>query len=72
MVGLDSRATMDMSIDETGFARLDRLSFDAYNESDVLIEFIKNYHQRTRHYPVMSPGAESVANPSLGFIKQNS
>ena len=25
--------------------------FDAYNESDVLIESIKNYHQRTGNYP---------------------
>ena len=44
-------AKLDMSIDETGFARLERLSFDAYNESDVLIESIKKYHQRTGHYP---------------------
>ena len=29
----------------------ERLSFDAYNESDVLIESIKKYHQRTGHYP---------------------
>lgn len=44
-------AKLDMSIDETGFARLERLSFDAYNESDVLIESIKKYHQRTGDYP---------------------
>ena len=44
-------AKLDMSIDETGFARLERLSFDAYNESDVLIESIKKYNQRTGHYP---------------------
>jgi IS5 family transposase len=44
-------AKLDMSIDETGFARLERLSFDAYNESDVLIETIENYRQRTGHYP---------------------
>ena len=40
-----------MSIDETGFARLEQLSFDAYNDSDVLIESIKKYHQRTGYYP---------------------
>ncbi len=44
-------AKLDMSIDETGFARLERLSFDAYNESDVLIYSIENYHKRTGHYP---------------------
>lgn len=48
---VESGAKLDMSIDETGFARLERLSVDAYNESDVLIESIKKYHQRTGHYP---------------------
>ncbi len=44
-------AKLDMSIDETGFARLERLSFDPYNEGDVLIGAIENYRQRTGHYP---------------------
>lgn len=30
-------AKLDMSIDENGIARLERISFDAYNEADVLI-----------------------------------
>ena len=44
-------AKLDMSIDETGFARLERLSFDAYNECDVLIGTIEKYRERTGHYP---------------------
>lgn len=36
-------AKLDMSIDEKGFARLEKLSFDAYNESDVLITAIERY-----------------------------
>ena len=40
-----------MSIDENGIARLERLSFDAYNESDVLISSIQRYFERTGHYP---------------------
>ena len=44
-------AKLDMSIDENGIARLEKLSFDAYNESDVLISSIINYHKRTGHYP---------------------
>ena len=44
-------AKLDMSIDENGFARLERLSFDAYNESDVLITAIERYRERTGHYP---------------------
>ena len=42
---------VDMSIDEKGFARLEKLSFDPYNEQDVLITAIENYRKRTGHYP---------------------
>ena len=44
-------AKLDMSIDEKGYARLEKLSFDAYNEQDVLISSVKNYKTRTGHYP---------------------
>lgn len=42
---------LDMSIDDQGMARIEKQSFDAYNESDVLIGAIENYHRRTGHYP---------------------
>jgi len=44
-------AKLDMSVDERGMARLERLSFDAYNEADVLVSTIENYRNRTGHYP---------------------
>lgn len=44
-------AKLDLSIDENGLARLGRLSFDAYNESDVLLGAIERYKERTGHYP---------------------
>jgi len=44
-------AKLDMSIDDHGMARIEKQSFDAYNESDVLIGAIENYHTRTGHYP---------------------
>ena len=44
-------AKLDLSIDENGIARLERLSFDAYNESDVLITAVENYKSRTGYYP---------------------
>ena len=44
-------AKLDMSIDENGIARLEKLSFDAYNECDVLIGTIEKYRERTGHYP---------------------
>ena len=44
-------AKLDLSVDETGMCRLEKLSFDAYNESAVLKTAIDNYKQRTGHYP---------------------
>ena len=44
-------AKLDLSIDENGIARLERVSFDAYNESDALITAVENYKSRTGHYP---------------------
>ena len=44
-------AKLDMSMDEKGLARLEKLSFDAYNECDVLISAIERYRSRTGRYP---------------------
>ena len=44
-------AKLDMSIDEKGLARLEKLSFGACNESDVLIKAVERYHARTGRYP---------------------
>lgn len=44
-------AKLDMSIDDKGMARLEKLSFEAYSESEVLIQAIENYHERTGKYP---------------------
>ena len=42
---------LDLSIDDQGMARIEKQSFDAYNESDVLIGAIENYRNRTGCYP---------------------
>ena len=44
-------AKLDLSLDSEGMARVEKLSFDAYNESEVLSEAIERYHDRTGHYP---------------------
>ena len=41
----------DVSIDEKGHARLEKISFDPYNESTIFQDVIERYHQRTGHYP---------------------
>ena len=43
-------AKLDLSIDN-GFARVEKLSFDPYNESEVLISAIEQYYKRNGHYP---------------------
>ena len=42
-------AKLDLSLDEKRMARIERMSFDAYNESDVLISAVERYKARTGH-----------------------
>lgn len=44
-------AKYDVSIDENGHARLEKITFDPYNESGVLQNAVENYKKRTGHYP---------------------
>ena len=42
---------LDLIVDEFGMARLEKQSFDAYNECDVLQKAVEHYRERTGHYP---------------------
>ena len=65
-------AKLDLSIDENGMARLEKLSFDAYNESDVLIGAIERYKERTGHYPQRVLADKIYRNrENLAFCKQH-
>ena len=44
-------AKYDMSIDEKGHARLEKISFDAYNECTAFKDVLESYRERTGHYP---------------------
>ena len=44
-------AKFDVSIDENGCARMEKISFDSYNESTVFQESLERYKKRTGHYP---------------------
>lgn len=44
-------AKYDVSIDEKGHARLEKLSFDPYNENTVFTDAMNRYKERTGHYP---------------------
>jgi hypothetical protein len=41
----------DLSLDEYGMGRIEKISFDPYNESGVLIQAVEAYRSRTGHYP---------------------
>ena len=41
----------DMSLDGEGYARIERLSFEAYNESGCLQESVGRFRERAGHYP---------------------
>lgn len=63
-------AKLDLSIDENGMARLEKLSFEAYNESDVLIGAIERYRGRTGHYPERALADKIYRNrENLAFCK---
>lgn len=44
-------AKYDVSIDEKGHARLEKVSFDPYNENTTFQSAVEAYFQRTGHYP---------------------
>ena len=44
-------AKYDVSLDEKGHARLEKISFDAYNEGSELQDAIERYKERTGRYP---------------------
>lgn len=44
-------AKYDISIDEKGHARLEKIQFEPYNESTVFIDAVEAYCKRTGHYP---------------------
>ena len=64
-------AKLDLSIDEHGMARLEKLSFDTYNESDVLIAALENYREHTSHYPERSLADKICRNrDNINFCKK--
>ena len=44
-------AKYDVSVDEKGHARLEKLSFDPYNESGVFVDALERYKKRKGCYP---------------------
>ena len=50
-VPVEFGAKFDLSIDDSGLGRIEKISYDAYNESTVLVEAVERFRERTGHYP---------------------
>ena len=44
-------AKFDLSLDSEGYGRIEKISFEAYNERTCLIEAIERFNERTGYYP---------------------
>lgn len=44
-------AKLNLSFDENGLGRIEKLSFDAYNENDVLVDMATRFKDRAGRYP---------------------
>jgi IS5 family transposase len=44
-------AKFDLSLDSEGYGRIEKISFEAYNESTCLIEAVERFRARTGYYP---------------------
>ncbi len=44
-------AKFDLSLDSEGYGRIEKISFEAYNESTCLIEAVERFKERTGQYP---------------------
>lgn len=44
-------AKLGLSLDNEGYGRIERISFEPYNESTGLVDAVKRYRERTGHYP---------------------
>lgn len=44
-------AKFDLSLDSEGYERIEKISFEAYNESACLIEAVERFKTRTGYYP---------------------
>ena len=50
-VPVEFGAKLDLSIDADDYARIENISFDAYNESICLQDAVNSYYERIRYYP---------------------
>lgn len=50
-VPVEFGAKLDLSLDSEGYGRIERISFEPYNESTCLTEAVEHFRKRTGYYP---------------------
>ncbi|MCL2062844.1 MAG: transposase [Candidatus Cloacimonetes bacterium] len=64
-------AKIQLSVTE-GFTRLERISYDAYNESEDFIDIIERWKKRNEHYPAKALADEIYRNKkNLIYCKEH-
>lgn len=48
---VELRVKFDLSLDSEGYGHIEKISFEAYNESGCLIEAVGRFRAGTGHYP---------------------
>ena len=65
-------AKLHLSIDEWGFARIEYLSFDAYNEGPMLVQALEAYHYHHGCYPERILVDQIYrTRPNIAFCQKN-
>ena len=61
-------AKFDLSLDSEGYGHIEKISFEAYNESTCLIEAVERFKARTGHYPEVYWQTRSTVQGQTGTI----
>lgn len=61
-------AKFDLSLDSEGYGHIEKISFEAYNESTCLIEAVERFKARTGHYPEVYWLTRSTVQGQTGTI----
>lgn len=61
-------AKFDLSLDREGCGHIEKISFEAYNESTCLIEAVERFKARTGHYPEVYWQTRSTVQGQTGTI----
>ena len=61
-------AKFDLSLGSEGYGHIEKISFEAYNESTCLIEAVERFKARTGHYPEVYWQTRSTVQGQTGTI----